>query len=452
MIVSMVKKFAHKLENWFHFFWSYFFAYPLLYVICFLEGESKKKPFHKPRLVWGNTPILNFKYLSQSLKILDYDSKTFMKEHYQINKRSDFDLYPEDIFDIYAIPFLYKVPFLKRCLKIFQSYFCFVYSLKRFDIFHISFDGFFLSDTYLKKFEANLLKLANKKVVVLGYGSDYYRYSLVNDVSLRHALMISYPNSGRFEKKVKEKFDYWVTNADFIVGVVSVADGWSRWDVLPCNYIVIDTNEWNVVDRYNDNDGYNGEVRLTHTPNHRGFKGTEFIIKVVNELKEEGIKVHLNLLERQPNETVKKILREETDILVEQLIFVGYALSAIEGMATGLPVISNLSNEYYTRVLRRYSFLNECPIVSANPETIKGVLKKLITNPSLRKELGALSRKYVEKYHSFKTSQYLFGKVYDKIWYKKDVDLINLYNPNVETSYNHTSEFIKTPLVDNLLI
>ena len=72
-------------------------------------------------------------------------------------------------------------------------------------------------------------------------------------------------------------------------------------------------------------------------------------------------------------------------------------------MATGLPVLANLENKNYVNLFRRYSFLNEYPILSTSPETLKENLKLLITNPELRKELGELGRKYVEKYHSYNT-------------------------------------------------
>ena len=65
-----------------------------------------------------------------------------------------------------------------------------------------------------------------------------------------------------------------------------------------------------------------------------------------------------------------KILQDETDILVEQIIFTGHALNGLEGMACGLPVLSNLEDESYTRHLRRWSYLDECPIVSTCPENL----------------------------------------------------------------------------------
>ena len=132
--------------------------------------------------------------------------------------------------------------------------------------------------------------------------------------------------------------------------------------------------------------------------------------------------------------------------MLDQFIFTGYSLNSIEGMAVGLPVISNLENEDLLRVCRRYSFLNECPILSSSPETVKERLKLLITNPELRKELGQLGRRYVEKYHSYKAAQYMFTNIFKKLD-GEDVDLMNLYHP-LKSEYVKTN-YIKTPLVNN---
>ena len=50
-------------------------------------------------------------------------------------------------------------------------------------------------------------------------------------------------------------------------------------------------------------------------------------------------------------------------------------LSAVEGMASGLAVLSNLDDETHTRLFRRYSFLNECPILSTTPGTLTSTEK-----------------------------------------------------------------------------
>jgi hypothetical protein len=140
----------------------------------------------------------------------------------------------------------------------------------------------------------------------------------------------------------------------------------------------------------------------------------------------------------------------EADILAEQIIMTHYAINAMEGMATGIPVLSNMEHEFYTRVFRRYSFLNECPVLSTTPETLLDNLRLLVTNPALRRTLGDAGRAYVEKYHSFEMSRYLFGAIYDKILDGKDVDLINLFHP-LSSPFNRRLPPVEHPLVESKL-
>jgi hypothetical protein len=214
----------------------------------------------------------------------------------------------------------------------------------------------------------------------------------------------------------------------------------------------VDLEKFFLKTTYNTNDGVNGEVSVLHAPNHQGAKGTDFILKAIQELQEEGLKIKLILLERTQNDEVIRIMREETDIAVNEVIGTFYALFCIEAMAVGLPVITNLSVEEYTRVFRRFSYLNECPLVSGTAEDVKEVLRVLVRNPRLREELGRAGRKFTEKYHSEKTAQYVFEKIYDKIWYTgRNADLMNMFHPIRLSSYNNQSPLIQHPLTENKL-
>jgi len=140
----------------------------------------------------------------------------------------------------------------------------------------------------------------------------------------------------------------------------------------------------------------------------------------------------------------------EMDILAEQFIASIYALSGIEGMACGLPVLVNLESEPHTRPFRRYSYLDECPAVSTSPETITANLRRLVTDPALRETLGRAGREYVEKYHSFSTAQYMFGAIYRKILDGDDVDLMRLFHP-LTSPYVTATPRIVHPLIESHL-
>ncbi len=388
----------------------------------------------KPNLVWGEAPIINNAYWSNCMKEAGFNSETFTDSYcYLINQRDEYDRVVQD-------EYLFIPLFLKY-------YFAFVESLFKYHIYFISFNGFFLWRTIFNKYESFLLKLANKKIVIIPFGCDSYSYNKVRSVSLIHGLNSSLPQAAKDQKRVSNRVEHWCEKADVVIPGFMGPDGFGRWDVLVPSPLIIDLKKWPVSTRNSKANGDSDVVRITHAPNFRGFKGSEFIIEAVNILKKEGLKVELNLLEKLKNHEVKKILQYDTDILVEQIIFTGYALNGLEGLACGLPVLSNLEDETYTRHLRRWSYLDECPIVSSCPENLIENLRILITNPDLRRELGRASRLYVEKYQGFEAGQYLFGEVIKFLQGQRDT-LINIYHPIIG-EYSIGKSIIEHPLKEN---
>lgn len=395
-------------------------------------------PKSHDRLIWGPDPIINNKYWSEAMKEAGYASLTLMSGYYSINKKDDFDIYYDDLTPHWI--------FLKPLRIVLHPVFAFLFIIKKAKVIHLPLSGGPLGNTLLARMEATLYHWAGIKTALIPYGSDVYMYSKVIDSSLRNGLLLSYPTAARRETVIAKHVCYWVTHADVMITGIMI-DGVGRWDVTLPSPLVIDTELWKKKS-YSMNDGLNGIVRVMHAPNHRGFKGTEFIIQAIAELKLEGLEIELVMLEKVPNEQIRELM-QDVDILVDQLI-IGYAMNAVEGMASGLPVLSNLSNEPYTRIFRRYAYLNECPILSTTPETIKENLRVLITNPELRKELGEAGRQYVEKYHSYKTAQYLFGSIYRVILDGEDIDLMNLFNP-LKSEYVNSTSRICHPLKENRL-
>jgi hypothetical protein len=396
-------------------------------------------------LIWGPTPILNNKYWSVAVKGLGYESITLMQTFYpSINKRTDFDMYFGD-----CVPKWIAPGFLRKFFLSYKRYFAFFYIIRNARVLHLPFSGGPLGKKSYWRIEAGLYRKAGIKLVLIPYGADAYVYSRVMDPSARNGLLISYPEAARNEARIRRQVEHWTRHADIVISGLMI-DGMGRWDCPVFNPICIDTTQWTPKEDYSGSDGGDGVVRVLHTPNHRGAKGTEFLVQAVEELREEGLNVELVMVEKVPNDQVR-ILMQEVDILAEQHILIGYALSAIEGMASGLPVMSNLENKVYTQVFRRYSYLDECPILSSSPEIIKENLRLLVKDPGLRRRLGRAGREYVEKYHSYRTAQYLFGSIYDKILKGKSVDLMNLFHP-LKSSYNSERSQVRHGLVCNRIL
>ncbi len=391
----------------------------------------------KPRLVWGSTPLINNSYWSKSMVMAGFVSHTYTFDFYSsINNRNDWDRILSEEF-----------PFVPRPIK---PFFAFIVSLYKYDIFFISFNGFFIGNTPLRSLQAHFLKLAGKKVIVIPYGSDSYVYRNIRSVGLIHGLLMSYPQASVQQERIFRDVEYWVRYADAVLPGFMCSDGFGRWDALTPSPLVLDLQTWKPSIRNNSSTGMRDYVVVAHAPNHRGFKGTEFVLHAVDQLCAEGYKVKLVLLEKIQNNEVRRILYEEVDILVDQIVFTGYALNALEGMASGLPTISNLDDKTYVVPMRRWSYFNECPLVSATPENLIDVLRKLVNRPHLRKELGKAGRQYAEKYHGFESAQYLFSNLIEYVHGRK-TSLMNLYHPLLG-EYPNRSPKIEHPLVENHII
>ena len=417
-----------------------FFLFFLIFPVFFLTAiyvRLKPKKDYKLRLVWGSTPIINNSYWSRAMVKAGYRSETYTYDYYsEINKREDWNKILDE-----------EYPLLPGFVK---HLFAFIHSLFLYDVFFISFNGFFLGYTPARFFQSQILKIAGKKTVLIPYGGDAYVYKNIRSTSLIHGLLMSYPLQSKMQQIISRDVEYWVKNADAVLPGYMFPDGFGRWDVLLPSILFIDLDKWIPSNKNSFANGVNEEVVIVHAPNHRGFKGSEFVIKAVEDLKNEGYKINFILCARIQNERVREILQSEADILVEQLIFTGHGLNGLEGLASGLPTISNLEDETYTLPLRRWSYFSECPLVSATPENLVEVLRKLVTRPELRRQLGAAGRAYVEKYHGLDSAQYLFKNVIDYVYGRKE-SLINLYHPLLG-EYPNRSPKIQHPLVNNRIV
>lgn len=414
---------------------AYIAAIPLLILLDLGRRKHARK-----MLVWGPDPIINNKYWSAAMRAAGWESRTLMATYYSaINRREDYDLYFEDL--VAGI----RPAILARVLRPLAAH---LYVTRHAAVIHIPFSGGPLGTTPIWRWEARLYRLAGVKTVVLPYGADAFMYSQIADVSVRHALMLSYPGAARKEQSVAARVRYWTRHADIIV-VGYTPDGIGRWDVSPMNKVAIDHALWTPKSAYSQADGLAAAVKVLHTPNHRGTKGTEFLIAAVERLRAEGLAVELCLAEHRQNEEVRSMM-QEADILADQFLLPGYGMAAIEGMASGLPVMASLGSEAYTRTFRRWSFLDECPILATSPESLLGHLRLLVRSPALRRALGEAGRAYVDKYHSFATAQYLFGAIYRKILGGEDVDLMNLFHP-LKSEYVRSRPRVVHPLVENRL-
>jgi len=135
----------------------------------------------------------------------------------------------------------------------------------------------------------------------------------------------------------------------------------------------------------------NQKPLIIHAPSDRRIKGTEFILKAIENLKSKA-DFDFKLIENMSNAEVINWYKK-ADIVVDQLRLGIYGTVSIESMLMGKPVIS------YVREDLKQKYPPGLPVISANPHTIEKELYNLIKNPKLRYELGIKGRIYAENNH-----------------------------------------------------
>ena len=149
-------------------------------------------------------------------------------------------------------------------------------------------------------------------------------------------------------------------------------------------------------------------IHILHAPTNRKIKGTKFIISAIKKLQKENYPIGLFLLENIPHDQIDSYY-ESADIVVDQLLIGIYSMVAKEGMSLGKPVICYIRSD-----LRKY-YPKDLPIISANPDTIYGVLKDLVSDSEKREKFGEKSRDFALKHHSLKSAGKKWQKIYQNL-------------------------------------
>jgi hypothetical protein len=364
------------------------------------------------RIVFGSTPIINNSYWNEALNLSGYKSKTVMFDNTShITRVTQWDV---------RIPFIYSE---NKLLNIFfklsnglRAIFYFIKFIHQFDIFVISFDGFLIGKIpVIWRCQSYVFKMLKKKAIVIPYGGDFYVYRNVKSEELRLGVQESYPMSKKRQNKIAHRVTYWKEHADLVVPGFACADIYNTSEAnlykniffTTPSPLIVDTDLWNSNKKALEKREI---IEIAHMPNHRGFKGTDKIVEVVEELKNEGFNIRFNLIERLPNDEVRELMANKIHILIDQIYFVGYALNSIEAMASSCVVMANLSNKAYTSIYSE-TYLDRCPIINIDKSNLKQVLTNVILDFNKINELSLLSRKYVENFHSYEYFSVIFGRM-----------------------------------------
>ncbi len=401
----MIRKFIKYLLS--------LFSFVFLGGAC-LFARLRQKP-EKPALLWGTTPLKSILFCSEALKEEGYTSHTVIREIYPILDEKMFDF----------ILFSNKKGLVSHFINQLYPYYFFIISLFKYDIFHFFFDGGILAKTPLASLELPLLKFAKRNLVLMPYGSDSFVFDKLHNPLWKHALLINYSHFSKKANMINKAITQGTKYADIIIGCLVHLTCLPRWDILPLIPYPIDTHNIHPIPPK-----IKGSICIAHAPNHRGAKGTEFIVRAIEQLKAEGYPIEFLLIENKTTEESLSLIKQ-ADIFIDQLIF-GFALATLEALSYSKIVITGIDlDDPHYKLFSRYSYLKECPVIPASPEDIYEKLLDVIKKRDQWGHYGQKSRQFVEKYHSYKAIAKMYKSIYQRIWHgDKSIDLINYFSPN----------------------
>lgn len=357
---------------------------------------QKLKILHCPTTVGGNP-----QGLSRAERKLDYNSRSLTLLQNYLNYPAD-----EVIFKKAGFSFFNE---LRRWKAIFKS-------IRHYDVLHYNF-GQTLAPSrpypkprrvrqwiiqaynflYGARFEMADMKMAHsmKKVIAMTYQGDDARqgdYCRKNyAIHFAHTVGHIYYNdqSDALKREHIRIVDHY---ADLIYAVnpdlLNVLP--SRAKFIP--YASVHIQEWPTIGITNID-----ELHIVHAPTNRAVKGTDYILKVFYQLKQEGISFRYTLVENVSHAEARKIY-ETADILIDQLLAGFYGALSVEFMAMAKPVICYIREEDLHHLPQRMR--EQIPIINANPHNLYHVLKEVLTKKQHElSSIGKASRAYVEEWH-----------------------------------------------------
>lgn len=248
--------------------------------------------------------------------------------------------------------------------------------LEEYDLFHFHF-----GISFLKNFEdIKIIKEMGKKCVFSFWGSDCRLSSKARTLGKYY---IEESCDENITKKKLEKIGSMVDDCCVMDEelYLYVKDFFKNVHITRT---ILDT------EKYSEINSQNSIPVIVHAPTSRYYKGTSYILPVIEKLKSK-YKFEFKLIENQTRENAQKEI-EKSDIIVNSMLGPAYGVLCNEGMAMGKVVVTNISE--------KLDLPEDLPIVSADPDTLYSVLENLIIDENKRSQIAKKGRPYIEKYHS----------------------------------------------------
>lgn len=158
----------------------------------------------------------------------------------------------------------------------------------------------------------------------------------------------------------------------------------------------------------------NASTRVAAGSN-QSLKSTHVYFPLVDQLRAEGRDVELIYFTDVPNLKVR-YYQVQADVVCDMLTFGWFGSNVREAMMLGKPAVCYLRPAWLDSVRREVpGYVEELPVVSATPETVRDVLLELIDDPAKRQELGERGREFALKWHSARAAARRFDQIYSEL-------------------------------------
>lgn len=139
-------------------------------------------------------------------------------------------------------------------------------------------------------------------------------------------------------------------------------------------------------------------VVVTHSPTRKELKNTDLFLRVTAALKARVPKLYPLVIENTPHETCLRIKRESHVFFDHMQGY--YGVSSLEALSQGVPTVAGL-DDWNQRCLKEFTGAAKLPwVIARDEESLTRAIEALATDELSRREIGRLSRAWMEKYWS----------------------------------------------------
>lgn len=272
------------------------------------------------------------------------------------------------------------------------------------DLFHFWMRTLFFGGVYSKLtgFDLPFLKAYGRKIVYRFTGEDLRIRSVHERLNPYNAYRYGYATVID-ETRQRKYLDFIAEFVDqFVVQDPELNEYWPTARIVPRAIVLTD---WAYCGPTNKD-----RPLVVHAPSSPIVKGTPFVQAAIEALRDEGLAFDYREIVGMSHREASSLYRE-ADIVIDQLHIGWYGVLAIEALALGKTVITYVRDSLAERLGV------PIPVLNANPDTIKDVLRQAIKDYGLRSEMGPKARAFVERVHDAsvvgKSLAELYGSVLD---------------------------------------